>query len=175
MRISLALVAALALGTTACSSLELNTDYNPGTDFSKYKSFSIKEGAKPRNPVAARSVGYAIELTLEAKGLKNVEEGADLFVYGHFVLDQELRVEAYGYASTGWYGYGYGGVTTARVRTIPVGTLVIDLVDSGTKSLVWRGIVKDEISKDLYPEEREQKAIRIAQDLFADFPPKPKK
>ena len=39
--------AALALGTvlaSGCSTLEVNTDYAPGTDFGKYKTFTIKRG-----------------------------------------------------------------------------------------------------------------------------------
>lgn len=176
MRIALALAGALALGMTACSSLELNTDYNPSTDFSKYRTFAFKEGARPRNPQAARSVQYAVETALAGKGMKLVETGADLLIYGHFVSDERIQVESYGYGTTGWYGYGWGGaVTTTSVRRIPVGTLMIDLVDSGSKELVWRGIVKDDISADLYPEEREKKAIRIAKDLFAGYPPSPKK
>jgi len=176
MRFLRALTAALALGVAACSTLELNTDYNPGTDFSGYRTFSFKEGAKPANPVGARSVEYAVTLALEGKGLKNVETDGDLLIYGHFVRDEKIQVESYGYGTYGWYGYGWGGgVTTTTVRRIPVGTILIDLVDSKKKELVWRGIVKDEISTQLYPEEREKKAIGIAKELFAGFPPAPKK
>lgn len=172
MRMVRALAAALALGMAACSTLELNTDYNPGADFSGYKTFSFKEGAKPANPVAARSVEYAVTIALEEKGLKSAESGGDLLIFGHFVRNEELRVESYGYGTYGWYGYGWGGgVTTTTVRRIPVGTLVIDLVDTKTNELVWRGIVKDQISTELYPEQREKKAIGIAKDLFAGFPP----
>lgn len=176
MRIAPALMAALALGMAACSTLELNTDYNPGTDFAKYRTFSFMEGAKPKNPVSRRSVEYAVGMALEGKGLKNVETGGDLLIYGHFVLDEKLVVDTYGYGSVGWYGYGWGGgVTTTTVRQIPVGTIVIDLVDAGSKGLVWRGIVKDEISTTAYPEEREQKAIKVARELFANYPPTAKK
>ena len=176
MRIVGALVAALALGITACSTLELNTDYNPGTDFAKYRTFSFMEGEKPANPVARRSVEYAITTALEGRGLKNVETGGDLLIYGHFVRDEKIQVESYGYGTYGWYGYGWGGgVTTTTVRRIPVGTIMIDLVDAKEKALVWRGIVKDEISTTAYPEEREQKAIKVARELFAGFPPAPKK
>ncbi len=175
MRIERALVAALALGMAACSTLELNTDYNPGTDFSGYRTFSFREGAKPANPVAARSVEYAVTLALEGRGLKNVETGGDLLIWGHFVRDEKIQVESYGYGTYGWYGYGWGGgVTTTTVRKIPVGTVLIDLVDAKKNELVWRGIVKDQISTNLAPEEREKNAVRIAKELFAGFPPQPK-
>ncbi|MBK8595439.1 MAG: hypothetical protein IPN83_07595 [Holophagales bacterium] len=48
MRNVRALIAMLALGMAACSTLEMNTDYDPGTDFSRYRTFSFMEGAKPK-------------------------------------------------------------------------------------------------------------------------------
>jgi hypothetical protein len=170
MKIVRALAATLALGLAACSTLELNTDYTPGTDFSKYKTFEFRPAAEPKNKVAARSVTYAVGMALEAKGLKEVEKGGDLLIYGHFVLDEKMQFDTWGYTTVGWYGYGYGTAATT-VRRIPVGTLVLDLVDASSKALVWRGIVKDEISTELYPEEREKKAIGIAKQLFEGYPP----
>lgn len=175
MKALLALAGALALGTTACSTLELNTDYSPGTDFSRYRTFTFKGGAMPRNPVAARSAEYAIGLALEGRGLKLAEAGGDLHVFMHFVLDEKLEVETYGYGTAGWYGMAWGGPVTTQVRRIPVGTVMIDLVDAKANGLVWRGVVKDEISTTAEPEEREKKAIQIARKLFADFPPARKK
>jgi len=71
----------------------------------------------------------------------------------------------------GWNGYAWGGPGMTTATVIPIGTIVVDLVDAKTKNLVWRGVVKDELDRDLYPEEREKKAIEIAKKLFADFPP----
>ena len=72
-------------------------------------------------------------------------------------------------------GWGYYGSAVTTARVIPVGTLVLDLVDASTKKLVWRGVVKDEIDTELYPEEREKKAIAVAKQLFAEYPPGGKK
>ena len=165
----------LALASAGCSSLQLTTDYNPRTDFSKYRTFTIREGAKSKNPVARRSAEYAVQTALEKQGLKMVDDGADLLIYGHFVLSQDVQFDSFGYGMAGWYGPVYGGPVVTTATVIPVGTLVIDLVDARSKDLVWRGVVKDEISTSLYPEEREKKAIRIAEELFRNFPPKPKK
>ena len=44
---------ALVVAAFGCSTLEISTDYAPGTDFSKYKTFTIKQGAPPKNQIAA--------------------------------------------------------------------------------------------------------------------------
>lgn len=175
MKIARALAAAFALGLAACSTLELNTDYTPGTDFSKYRSFEFRPAAQPKNPVASRSVAYAVGQALETKGMKEVEKDGDLLIYGHFVRDEKMQFDTYGYTTVGWYGWGWYGSAVTTARVIPVGTLLIDLVDASTKKLVWRGMVKDEIDTELYPEEREKKAIGIAKELFADYPPSGKR
>ena len=174
MRAAAPLLLVAALAVAGCSTMTMNTDWDRGADFSAYKTFSTKEASKPRNPVARRSAEYAIGMALEGRGLKQVDDGGDLSVFGHFVVDQQVRFDTWGYGMVGWNGYAWGAPGVTTVTVIPEGTIVIDLVDAKTKSLVWRGVVKDEIDRDLYPEEREKKAIEIAKKLFADFPPKPK-
>ena len=173
-RLSPILLAAALLVAVGCSTMTMNTDYDRTADFSKYKTFSMKEASKPKNPVARRSAEYAIGMALEGHGLKQVDDGGDLSIFGHFVVDQQVRFDTYGYGMVGWNGYAWGGAGVTTATVIPYGTIVVDLVDAKTKNLVWRGVVKDEISQDLYPEEREKRAIEIAKKLFADFPPKPK-
>ena len=64
---------------------------------------------------------------------------------------------------------------TTTVQEIPTGTVVIDLVDASTKTAVWRGMAKDQISTSATPEERQQKADQVAQKLFENYPPQAKK
>ena len=54
---------------------------------------------------------------------------------------------------------------------IPVGTMIIDLVDVAKKEAVWRGRAHDTLHPEKNNEEREQKLIAILQELFAGFPP----
>lgn len=171
MKFVRAIAIATVAATLGCSSLKLSTDYDREVDFKAYKTFSFKEAAKPRNPVARRSVEYAVGMALEGRGLKQVEKDGDLSIFGHFVVDQRTQIDSYGYSMTGWYGWNWGVAAPTEVRTIPVGTLLLDLVDSKTNKLVWRGLVNDDISTSIEPEEREKKAIKIAKDLFANFPP----
>jgi len=166
---------AFVAASFGCSTLEINTDYAPGTDFSKYKTFTIKQGAPPKNAIAAERVANALTAALEAKGLKRAPEGGDLSVFVHFQAGKETQINTTGYGYGGWGGWrwgGYGGTQTTTVQEIPTGTLVVDLVDAAKGGAVWRGIAKDQVSTSATPEEREKKVNAVFAELFAGFPPK---
>jgi hypothetical protein len=169
---------ALAAGTLACSTLEVNTDYDPATDLSKYKTFTVKKGTPPKNALAAERLENALAGALAARGLSRAPDGGELNLFPHFVLGKETQVNTTGYGYGGWGGgwrYGGGGMQTTTVQEIPTGTVVVDLVDAKTNKVVWRGIAKDQISTTATPEERQQKAQEVSAKLFENFPPGAKK
>jgi hypothetical protein len=168
-------LAALALVVAAfgCSTLEISTDYAPGTDFSKYKTFTIRQGAPPKNQIAADRVKAALTSALEAKGFKSAPDGGDFSVFVHFQAGKETQINTTGYGYGGWGGWRWGGgMQTTTVQEIPTGMLVVDLVDGKSTNAVWRGIAKDQISTSATPEEREQKVREVFTKLFENFPPK---
>lgn len=175
MKLSRLAALATVVAALGCSTLQISTDYAPGTDFSKYKTFTIKEGNPPKNQIAAERVKSALTGALEAKGFKGASEGGDLNVFVHFQAGKETQLNTTGYGYGGWGGWrwgGYGGMQTTTVQEIPTGTLVVDLVDGKTNNAVWRGIAKDEISTSATPEERNQKVADVFAALFENFPPK---
>ena len=175
MKPSRLFVVLLAIASAACSTLKISTDYDPATDFSKYKTFAIKTGSAPKDTISADRARSALANALSQRGLKQAEEGADLNLFPHFVLGKETQINTSGYGYGGWHGWGWGGgMQTTTVQQIPTGTLVVDLVDTSTKKVVWRGIAKDQISTSATPEERQQKAAEVAAELFKNFPPKKK-
>jgi len=174
MRISRFVTLALAVAAAACSTLQVNTDYAPGTDFTKYKTFTIKHGAAARDAIAVQRFELSLANALQARGLLQVPDGADLNVFDHFVLGRDTQLNTYGYGGYGRWG-GMGGMQTTQVQEIPTGTVVVDLVDTKTNNMVWRGIAKDELSTTATPEQRQQKADEVAQQLFANYPPQAKK
>lgn len=54
-----------------------------------------------------------------------------------------------------------------------VGTLVVDLFDSRTKTMIWRGSSKNTLSGKLTDDDKKLK--RDVNRLFTHFPPKPEK
>ena len=65
-------------------------------------------------------------------------------------------------------------MTTAVVSQIPVGTIIVDLVDAKKKELVWRGVASDTLNTDpsRSNEDREKKLRSVAAEMFAGYPPK---
>jgi hypothetical protein len=57
------------------------------------------------------------------------------------------------------------------VRDVPVGTLVVDLVDRARRELVWRGVAQGTVDPRATPEKAEQRANEAMAKLFAGFPP----
>jgi hypothetical protein len=168
-----ALVAAAALA--ACSTVTTSADYDPKTDFSQYSTWAWRDDGSIKDPILAKRVQSALEDELGKRGLKRNEDTPTLWVAAHARLTKQTQIDTY---NTGWgYGYGWyggGGMTSSTVREIPVGTLIVDLVDANRKELVWRGIASDTLNPEKTPEQRDQALREALAQLLAKYPP-PKK
>ncbi len=58
----------------------------------------------------------------------------------------------------------------ATVETYEVGTLVVDLFDSSTKEVVWRGVATDTISDK--PEKNIKETQKVIEEMFKKYPAK---
>jgi hypothetical protein len=106
-----------------------------------------------------------IEKYLSAKGLNFVSEGpSDLNVRYTLGAVRKSEVETY---PAGWRGWG------TRVVRVPYteGTLVLDLRDPATRSLVWRAIAREEKSD---ASKVEAKLDDMVKKSIDKYPPKPK-
>jgi hypothetical protein len=91
----------------------------------------------------------------------------------HARLDSRTQVASFG---PDWgYGWGPYGNAWAFDETIqydvPVGTIILDLVDARQKQILWRGRATGDIQSNKTNEEREQKLISIFKQMFATYPP----
>ena len=124
---------------------KVTVEFDQAADFSKYKTFAIRNGdLNSKNPalnseLVKKQIENDIEKGLAVKGLERTDKRADLNVVYRFGSARKVEIETY---PAGWYGRG------TRVVRVPYaeGTLVIDLRDPATKSLVWRGISSEEKS-----------------------------
>ena len=164
----------LALGllfTCALCAQKIQIESDPAVDFAKFKTFAIRDGQlNSKNPslngeLIQKRLDADIRKSLEAKGLAFVPSGpSDLNV--RYTLGAARKVETELYPA-GWRGWG------TRVVRVPYteGTLVIDLRDPGTKSLVWRAIAREEKSD---ASKIEGKLEAMVKKSFDKYPPKAK-
>jgi len=123
---------------------KVTVEFDQAADFTKYKTFAVRNGQlNSQNPalnseLVKKRIEADIERYLTARGLTEASSGRpDLNVVYHFGSVRKAELESY---PAGWRGWG------TRVVRVPYaeGTLVIDLRDTSTRSLVWRGISSEE-------------------------------
>ena len=168
------LAAAAAASVAACASTTLKTsaDYDRSADFSKYRTFAIRDTGEIRNDLMERRIKNALSAGLVARGLREDATSPDLWVVPHVRLTEDVEIHSY---NTGW-GYGWRwraapSRSVATVEKIPVGTLIVDLVDANAKELVWRGTASDTLKPKATPEEKEQALSAAISKMLATFPP----
>ena len=157
------------LGTHGALAQKVTMEFDQAADFSKYKTFAIRNGqlnsknAALNSDLVKKQIESDIERGLTAKGLTEVTTGpSDLNVRYTFGSARKVETEAY---PAGWYGWG------TRIVRVPYaeGTLVVDLRDPTTRSLVWRGISSEEKTDATKIEGKLDKMVKKALDKY---PPK---
>lgn len=151
----------------------IKTDYSHSVDFGHYKTYSwIKVSVQ--DPLWEDRITRAIDSQLSAKGWTRVPDGGDAAVaaYGSSHDEKTLQTWYDGFVG-GWLWNGFGdGLATTTVERTPVGTLMVDIFDSSTKKLIWRGLASDTLSGK--PDKDEKKMDKAVSEMFKNFPPPPK-
>jgi hypothetical protein len=162
-------IAAALLVASGAFAQKVEMEFDQSVDFAKFRTFAIRDGRlNSKNPalnseLIRKRIDADIEKYLTAKGLESAGTGkSDLNIRYTLGAARETRLETY---PAGWWG--------TRVVRVPYteGTLVIDLRDPTTKSLVWRAIAKEEKSD---AAKVEAKLDDMVKKSFEKYPPKPK-
>jgi hypothetical protein len=163
----------LALVSATASAQTVTYDYDKGTDFSKLKTYAWIDGITLRDELNHKRIVSAIETQLGAKGLTKValDSNPDVLVAYHAAFERNFEINAF---SSGYGGPWVGGNRSgsARLEEVVNGTLVIDMINPSTKSMMWRGMATKEIDMKAKPEERDKKANKAAAKVFKNYPPK---
>ena len=178
MKVSgIVLAAALVMAPALIVAQDTKTDFDKAFNFAAVKTYSIKIGTTWGNDLSQRRVLTEIDQAITGKGWKKVEGPADVDVILHGATQTKHNVNTFYSGMGGGYGaYGYRGVggmgmgtASTTVTDYRVGTLIVDMFDSKTKTLVFRGIAEDELSDK--PEKNAKKLTKASEKLFKNFPP----
>jgi hypothetical protein len=147
-------------------------DFDSTVDFSQFRTYAWRQGTPAGEHFLDKRIVSAIDSQLAAKGLTKSEAKPDLYVLYHLALGMQKSVSGFGTGS-GPYGWR-GGLDTfdARLNEIPVGGLVVDLVDASRRELVWRGVGVDEIDIEAKPDKRDKAISKAVEKILKNYPPK---
>jgi hypothetical protein len=191
-----ALALLITLCTAGCSTV--NVEQRPGVNFSRYRTFDFAQTQvktqDTQNPlyqssIAEATIQQAIKQELAERGITQVQRGRpDFFVSTHVYVEEAERVVSNPPVAAGFaypysvfyrgallpvnYGYWYSPRyynTGTHTEKYQEGTMVIDMIDSRTNNLVWRGSVANPVND---PARFGKQFAEEAKDIIEKFPVK---
>ena len=185
---------------SACSSLQVQVDYDPKYDFKEYSKFSVvynyNDGKKS---LTGSRISNILAEHIEKRGYEKVMQSeADFYFTVLLNVQNKKEIETY-YENMGFNSsmrprpyIAPGGVVSPinrmglrgggyyepdiRVSTntyeYKEGKLVLEVVDVKQNAVVWQGVAEDELSENLSHEERTAYINKVITELLKDFPSK---
>ena len=124
-------------------------------------------GAEARRPAAQERIVTAVDRELVSRGyvLAEVAAKADLWVVAHVLVDRQ----SLGRLADPDYWEFMTGITSVDTYALGAGTLVIDLVDRSSGTVLWRGLASESVSG---PADKMMRKIdKSIHKMFRRFPP----
>jgi hypothetical protein len=159
---------ALAATASACATTMTASSYvERGLSFTQYRTYDwgppdalpTGDPRLDKDPFFQDHVAGAVEKALAAKGFERSSNAApDLLIHYHASITHRLDVNRVDRQ----YGYCYGVGCEPDVTEYEAGTLVLDVVDTRTNRVIWRGWAQDTIEDTLTNRDRMARHINDA-------------
>jgi len=170
---------------SSCASVNVLSDYDRQTDFTKYKSYAFYKTGIDRAQISdldKKRILRAIETEMDSLGFVKSDQ-PDLLV--SIFTNERVEVDVYngygygygwGWGWPGYYGYynpyfwgpGYYG---NNVSTRTEGSLYIDLIDTAKKELVWQGRGVGTLNNIKNIEKKEKRIRQFVSQILQQYPP----
>jgi hypothetical protein len=172
-RVVFALMAMLFLFAGKSPAQQVKTDYDRSADFSRYKTYSWEQ-VKTQDPLYVDRIKSSVNAALTARGWTQVDADGDVSIVAMEITRNQQTLNTFydGFGGGwGWRRFGGGGLgeATTTTETYKVGTLVVDLFETKTKKLLWRGTSSDTISNN--SDKNIKNLDKGVEKLFKQFPP----
>ena len=141
-----------ALAVAGCATtMNVSSHVQSGLDFTQYHTYDwgpadalpTGDPRLDKDPFFRDHMQGAVEKQMAAKGFERAKLGTppDLLIHYHANITQRIDVNRVDRE----YGYCYDENCQARVIEYEAGTLVLDIVDPHTKTVIWRGWAQDSV------------------------------
>jgi hypothetical protein len=167
MKSRFALCAMMVCLTSAIAAgQQVSVNYNHSQSFSPFHTYAWASNNtnQIQNSILAQVAQQDIDAALQGKGLQKVQESQkpDLILAANGGMRQQTSYSAWGMRGIGG---GMGGITPQQNVEA---TLIVDLYNAGTQSLIWRGIAQDTLSNN---GDKNQKMVQSAiSKMFKQWP-----
>jgi hypothetical protein len=178
----LGLVMGLAVLASACASDPVTSDYDPGADFSRYKTFGLVDTKEFQDQqyrsLLAQRIERAVEAEMQYRGYTLVAPGEtpDLAVDYHAALEDKQRIVSspsptptYWGGGARWYDPWPTYANDVRTVDYKQGTIIIYLVDSATKQMVWQGMAQGTVQKK-HLDNPDKAVVNAVAAIFEKYP-----
>lgn len=184
----LLVITLIALGTSSCSTLKVDSGLEASADFSKYSTYqwvvapANAGGGKPRfdSPILRKQVHQLVDAEMQKRGFRLVEQGGSDLLVGYYAsVSSKTRVTqvdtSMGFTS-GLPHYARSEYmmpsTATLINQFEEGTLIVGVGDARTRQLLWRGSAEAEIGLDDSISRRQSRVQKAVSKMFRSFPGK---
>ena len=156
----------VCLTSAIAAGQQVSVNYNHSQTFSGFHTYAwaSNNANQVQNSILAQVAQQDIEAALQGKGLQKVQEtqNPDLIILASGGMRQQTSYNAWGMRGIGG---GMGGITPQQNVEA---TLIVDLHDAKSQSLIWRGIAQDTLSNN---GDKNQKMVQSAiSKMFKQWP-----
>ncbi|WP_282162495.1 DUF4136 domain-containing protein [Ulvibacterium marinum] len=181
---TLAIPLFVMLFLSSCSSVQVLSDYDKETNFTEYKSYAFYKTGIDQAQISdldKKRILKAIQDEMNNRGF--VKSGKPDLLVSIFTKEKE-QVDVYnnnwGWGAWGWgwgwnpwmwgpgWGAGWGG---SQVSTRTEGSLYIDLIDAGTRELVWQGKGVGNLNNIKDINKKEERIKEFVSEILQQYPP----
>lgn len=169
--------AVLALAGCATPRYDIDFDYDTGENWAALKTYDWQPptGNAVKDELLVKRIRATVDAGLEKKGLARSPNP-------DFLIAMQLSGKtAYGGSTTVGVSVGIpvgraGRVSVGGGKSKPIevkeGQIVLDFVDTKSKSLLWRATAAGSARPATSPEEQQERIDQIVGEMLAGFPPK---
>src|SRR5216683_5854303 len=192
MRIALLVPTAAVVALAACASaVQVRTALSPDASLTGLRTFRVEQTPKPRianaqtnsdpmlvNSISNRALRADLRQGFEKLGYTVNDSTPDFCVAYYASTNQQLDITTYDYGYSfrprWWRGWGprYRDMYAPMVTQYTQGTVIVDVFDSKSKELLWRGQGVAAVSDDQqqYVKELETTVAAILATFTAAYP-----
>jgi hypothetical protein len=159
-------------------------DYDKAINFADLKTYTLldkseksSDDTRVSSPLIDRRIASAINDTLQSKGFRLASESQDVHVRYQINLQQKIATDnngvSFGFGTgTRRTGFGVGySVPSAEVESYEKVMLTIDIINTVTGDLIWRGISARRMTEGVGTTKADAFFKGMVAEIMARFPP----